>query len=307
MRNQAPKRPPDAGDVGATDLCLHRHIQLPVGPPPAPPVRGGIEVVHEPGVRSHRSPDPQGVVLTADERLEVIVDDRLGEGREKGQRSSLKEEGVPAEALGHPSDARLGTVERAGDLAVSGAGDEAGGSPQEELGALQVVGGGEGLAGAGALAGKAVEARDANAARALLVVPVTLEALPARAMGGAFGPGTEGGKEAGRTHRFDGMVRPAHGPVGSKRKAGGLRARRLAFSVRRPSARTPPDALPPHGANNLAATLQRAFDLPYARNAMPLTTLRTPVRTRLGRGALALWCALALTPGEDLLFAQATP
>ena len=46
-----------------------------------------------------------------------------------------------------------------------------------------------------------------------------MEAAPAASMRGALGPGAEGGNEAGRTHAFDGVDGPEHGPEQGKRRA----------------------------------------------------------------------------------------
>jgi hypothetical protein len=60
--------------------------------------------------------------LAADERLEVVVNDRLGQGRELSIAPCMKEDRVPAEALGLTCDGGFGAVERASDLPVAGTG-----------------------------------------------------------------------------------------------------------------------------------------------------------------------------------------
>jgi hypothetical protein len=86
------------------------------------------------------------MVLAADEELPVIVDDRLGQGREGSVTARMEEDGMPAEAIGEAGDGGLCAVERAGDLPVARAGGEARGDENEQLGSLEVVGGRERLA-----------------------------------------------------------------------------------------------------------------------------------------------------------------
>jgi len=59
--------------------------------------------------------------LAADERLEVIVDNRLCQSRELSATPRMKEDRVPAKALGLAGDTGLGAMERAGELSMAGA------------------------------------------------------------------------------------------------------------------------------------------------------------------------------------------
>jgi hypothetical protein len=47
------------------------------------------------------------VILSSDEGLEVVVNDGFGDPGQALETSPLKEDGVPAEPLGHPGDRRL--------------------------------------------------------------------------------------------------------------------------------------------------------------------------------------------------------
>ena len=53
----------------------------------------------------------------------------------------MKKNRVPAEALGLAGDARLGAIERAGELPMARARGQAGGNGDEKLRELEVVGG----------------------------------------------------------------------------------------------------------------------------------------------------------------------
>jgi len=63
--------------------------------------------------------------LAADEDLQVVVDDRLGQGRKLSVTARMEEDGMPAEAIGEAGDGGFGAVERAGDLPMARAGGEA--------------------------------------------------------------------------------------------------------------------------------------------------------------------------------------
>lgn len=149
VMNQASKRALDALDIGTIGYRRGLSIPCPFGTASASAVRGRIDVVHEPRFRSHRGPDPERAVLLSDEDLEVVVDDGLDQSREMGPTARMEEDGVPSQAFGHPGDGGLGAVARPRDLPMSGAGGEARGDGEEERGPLEVVGGGEGLPGAG--------------------------------------------------------------------------------------------------------------------------------------------------------------
>ena len=62
--------------------------------------------------------------LSPDEALEVVVDYGFGQGGKLRSASRMEQDGVSSQALGHPGNGGLGTVSRAGDLAMSGARDK---------------------------------------------------------------------------------------------------------------------------------------------------------------------------------------
>ena len=133
-----------------------------------------IDVVHEPRVRAHRGADAESLVLAADERLEVIVHDRLRNAGMALETPEVEEDGVAAEAFGHSRDRGLGAVGGACDLAVSRARRETGGHGDKEIPALQVIVGGESLPAARPAAIKTNEPGNpaAIAQRAIEAVPV---------------------------------------------------------------------------------------------------------------------------------------
>src|SRR5258706_1088373 len=173
-------------------------------------MRGGVHVVEEPRLGPDCGPDAECAVLPSDEDLDVVVDDGLGQRRKLGPAACVKEDGVPAEAFGHPGHGRLGSRSGTCDLPVRGAGGESRGDGDEKYGALEVVGRGERLPGARASAVTASEARDASDVARSPVRAKALEASSWRSMGDAFGPGAKRWKEAGGTHRFRGQSWPAH-------------------------------------------------------------------------------------------------
>jgi hypothetical protein len=87
-------------------------------------MRGRIDVVQEPRARPHRGPDTQSVILTADEGLEVVVDDGLNECVEILQAPRMKEDRVASEPFGQTRDGGLRAMKRPGDLPMGGAGDQ---------------------------------------------------------------------------------------------------------------------------------------------------------------------------------------
>jgi len=204
MRNKATKRALDAPHVGPVCSDGGPSLRHPIRAPPASPVLGGIHVVHEPGLRPDRGADPERMVLPADERFEVIVNDRLGESRKLLATSRMKEDRVPAEAFGHPRDGRLGAILGSGDLPMRGAGGEPRRDGGKQRWALEVVRGGKRLSRAAAPAVFTTEARNALDVAGLSVPAVTLEASSGSSVRDAVGPGAEGRMEARGTHRFDG-------------------------------------------------------------------------------------------------------
>src|SRR5580765_7872423 len=210
-RNLRQKRPNGAAD--AVHVGLPRAEELgafSIGPAPASLVRRRVDVIDEPRLGSDRCTDPERLVLPADERLEVIVDDRFAQRPDLGQRACVEKDRVPPEAVGQPADGRLRTFERSGDLPVSRSGDEVRRHHRRELGALQVVRSRKRLTRAGALARLTLEARNP---RRVVLAPVACRLLKAgrwSPMSSALRPWTERRAEARGTHGFGGMLGPSH-------------------------------------------------------------------------------------------------
>ena len=187
-------------------------------------MRRRVEGVEEPRVRSDGRGDAEGEVLGELEGLEVVEDERLGKrASQMAEGAGEEKQRMAPEARGEARDGGRGTAERACELAMSGAGDEAGGDGDEKLGALEEVPGGEGLAREGAAAVQAQVARDA-AAQAGPVEAVEAEAVQARAREAVSGTGlvrAEGRPEG--LQPMDGCGWPVHGPqiAGSVPEGGG--------------------------------------------------------------------------------------
>ena len=97
----------------------------------------GVEPVDEPGLAAHGCGDAEGEILGELEGLEVVEDDRfLDAPLEMPEGAGLEEQSVPPEPGAQAGDGRGRAAERAGDLAVGGAGLQAGGDGHHELGAL---------------------------------------------------------------------------------------------------------------------------------------------------------------------------
>ena len=175
-------------------------------------MRRGVETVDEPGVGANGRGDAEGEVLGELEGLEVVEDDRFCKAAVKGGKSPCEEEeGVATEARAQTGDGGGGAAEGAGELAVCGAGLEAGGNGYQQLGALEEVGEGEGLAGEGAATGQAEEAGDAvEAGVGVEAVATEAERSGAVTVGGTEAMGAEGGLEG--LEAFNGGARPLHGP-----------------------------------------------------------------------------------------------
>src|SRR5439155_19746505 len=86
----------------------------------------------------------QQVGMAEGKDLEAIDNDRLFD-RPLGALDMEQKQGVTPEPRGETHDGGGGTAGLAGDLAVAGAGEQPVGDLLEKLGALEVVGGGEGL------------------------------------------------------------------------------------------------------------------------------------------------------------------
>jgi len=92
----------------------------------------------------HDEMEVAGVVLAELEGLETVGDEGLVEGSQLSE-SLLEEEAVSADSLALSLNGGGGDVEGACDLAEAGAGDGAVEDLGEEVGALEPVGGAEGL------------------------------------------------------------------------------------------------------------------------------------------------------------------
>ena len=148
--------------------------------------------------------------LPLDERLEMVVDDRLIQLRDVFQASRMKKDGVASEPLGHAGDARLGALGRTRDLTMRRAGRQSGGDLHQQLRPFQVVGRREGLARASLSTRIASEARDPRWIMEFAVGTPTHKSERRQPMSAALRPRTERREEPGRTHIFDGMLGPAH-------------------------------------------------------------------------------------------------
>ena len=126
-------------------------------------MRRRIDPEDEPRSLSDGGGQSEGLLLTDDEGLQMIEDDRLVDGREVLESQGLEQQGVAAEASGEPGHGRGRTAEGAGDLAVGRAGVERGGDGGEQLRSLEVVGRGERGLGESRAAAQAAEARKAAA------------------------------------------------------------------------------------------------------------------------------------------------
>lgn len=195
---------------GGPPRPLLKTLLLCQGTPSAPRMRCGIETVDEPGSLSDRCCDAEGKVLGELEGLEMVDDDRLPNvTAQLGQATREEEEAVTAEPSAQSRDGRGSTAKRACDLSMGGAGLEACGHGEKQLGALEVVGGGEGLAGEGVATSQAEKARDTSAARGA-VAPLLAEAIPRPPQGvlGAVRSWAEEGMES--LQALDGSIRPVH-------------------------------------------------------------------------------------------------
>ena len=236
-------------DVRPVGRRLGLRIRLAVRPPPTPSMRGRIDVIHEPALRSHGRSDRNRPVLARHERLEVVVDDRLGDWRTCRFHSRTQQDRVPAEPFRQSGNGGLRAGLRAGDLAVSGARGESRGDTGEQAGTLQVVRRGERLPGARAPAVAAEKPRDPDGVELSSEESVPIEAGAASDVRRALRPRTEGRTEPRRTHALDGMTGPPHAPPVEQAVDPRLDWAFRAFSVHWPTrasagGRPAPDLLP---------------------------------------------------------------
>jgi hypothetical protein len=231
------KRALDASNVRAARPGF-LELPLPIGTPAAPPMRSRVEVVHEPRLRPDRGADSQSLILSSDEHLPVIVDERLAQRGEISKASSMKQNCVPAQPLGHPRDRGLCAVIRPCDLAVSGARRESRSHRDQKRRPFEVVGRRERLPRARPPACAASEARDVFGIARLSVPAVTLEPATRAAMRDALRPRTKRRHEPGGTYRFDGMPWPAH-DGGQSKDSAGAKDRKFRLSVSEPRPERP--------------------------------------------------------------------
>jgi len=118
----------------------------------------GLEGVDVPGGLTDGGGEAEGEVLGVGEGLEMVDDDgAVGEGGEVSEGEGGEEECMATETGGAAGDGMGRAAEGAGDLTMGGAGLEERGDGDGEMGALEVVGEGEGLEREGAEAGEAAE------------------------------------------------------------------------------------------------------------------------------------------------------
>jgi len=126
---------------------------------PGAGMRCGINPVHEPRMSSYGSSDTEGQILGELEGLEVIEHDGLVHlALECGQGAPEQQQGVTTEQCADPGDGGGRAAERAGQLAMGGAGLESRRYGSQEFGPLAVVDYGEGTAGERTPAAEAAEA-----------------------------------------------------------------------------------------------------------------------------------------------------
>jgi hypothetical protein len=101
--------------------------------------RGRIDAVKEPADLADRGADIQGLLLPDEERLEMIVDDRLGYLGKRLEMGGVEQQGMAPKAGREACDGGGSATEGAGELAVCGAGDETRGDRFDQVGTLQVV------------------------------------------------------------------------------------------------------------------------------------------------------------------------
>jgi hypothetical protein len=138
------------------------------------------------------------------------VDNRFAQLPNRLHAHRLKEDRVTADPLGHPRHGGLRASSRAGDLPMCRAGCQSRRHLDEKLTALQVVRRRERLPRAGL---PACFATEAWYARRILGFPVgapLLESQRWASMSDALRPRTEGWMEPSGTHRFGGVLGPAH-------------------------------------------------------------------------------------------------
>lgn len=110
-------------------------------------MRHGVEAVDEPGERADRCGDAEGKVLGELEGLEVVENDGLGEASpQESEGPGVKKESVPPETRREAGECGRGAGEGTSGLAQGRAGLESRSEGEQELGALEVVRTGEGLA-----------------------------------------------------------------------------------------------------------------------------------------------------------------
>lgn len=178
-----------------------------------------IDSVDKPLALADGGGQSERLLLTLDERLEVIEDDWLVDGGQVLESQRLEQQGVAAETCGQAGDGRGRTVQRSSDLAVGRTGVEPGGDGCEQLGSFEPVGRGEGGLGESRTATQAAEAgkaapiglagagAGAGIAKAAWRIETVLRAAPAGAVSGS---------ERARRNSFESEIGPVHEPSNSK-------------------------------------------------------------------------------------------
>jgi len=169
-----------------------------------------FEAIPEPGLLSDEGGHGKGSVLGALEGLGVVEHGVLGVLAKVHEGKDLEKEGMAAEPSGEACDGRRCATHHAGDLAVCGSVDKAGGDGNEEPGTLEKVGEGEGLFREGAPAERAAVPRNATAVgteeRAEVLVGEA--ARVGKGVLRTVAPGAEGGSETALD--LEGLNRPVH-------------------------------------------------------------------------------------------------
>ena len=183
-------------------------------------VRSRVESVDKAGLFPDDGCDTHRIVLRPHERLEVIDDEAFVDRVELGERRRREQERVPAQPRALPRDRRRRAAERSRELAMPGSRLQSREDGLEELGAFQIVGGGERSLREAVLADDALVSRDppaiATCVRAVVLKPEALtgpqdvcRAVLAR---------TEARHES--PLNFDGLNRPVHEPASGNDHAG---------------------------------------------------------------------------------------
>src|SRR5262249_26561575 len=161
---------------------------------------------------------PKGTALGELDGLKVVRENRLSQSSSQlRHRPCGQKQSVTPQPSRQTRRRRGSADEGACDLAQRGSGLQGCGDRPQQLGTLQVIGGGEGLSGEGTPAGQAIEARhDASSGRIRSVVSEAISATAALVLW-AHRPGAEGRPK--QLHALDGGTWPVHTPNPTTRRA----------------------------------------------------------------------------------------